>query len=158
MSNSFNLIEFGDQMLNLEERLDWDTYHMATAILMGSRSNCNRLHVGCVIVKDNRFITAGYNGFLPGAPHESLVMNGHEQATVHAEQNAVANAASRPCAVEGATAFVTHRPCINCAKILAAAKIKEIVYLNDYGSDIFVIPFLESAGVVIRKLSGENTN
>jgi dCMP deaminase len=151
----FDLRAFGNQMLHLRERLDWDTYHMATAVLMGSRSNCNRLHVGCVIVKDKHFISAGYNGFLPGAPHTSMMVDGHEQATVHAEQNAVANAASRPCAIEGATAYVTHRPCINCAKVLAAAKVKEIVYLNEYGSDTYTVPFLEAAGVNVRKLENQ---
>ena len=74
------------------ERPSWDTYFMATALLMASRSSCDRLHVGCVIVsggsQKNRIIAAGYNGFLPGAPHASRVRDGHEQATVHAEQNA----------------------------------------------------------------------
>ena len=67
---------------------------MATAVLIATRSNCERLHVGCVIVaageRKNRLVAAGYNGFLPGTPHVSRVRAGHEQATVHAEQNAVA--------------------------------------------------------------------
>jgi deoxycytidylate deaminase len=71
---------------------------MATAVLMASRSNCERLHVGCVIVtggaRKNRLVAAGYNGYLPGTPHLSRLRDGHEQATVHAEQNAVADAAS----------------------------------------------------------------
>ena len=73
-----------------KERPSWDEYFMATAFLIASRSPCERLHVGCVIVSTgenkNRIITAGYNGFLPGIAHTSYVRDGHEQATVHAEQ------------------------------------------------------------------------
>ena len=97
---------------------------MATAVLIASRSNCERLHVGCVIVtggeRKNRIVAAGYNGFLPGSPHVSRVRDGHEQAVVHAEQNAVADAARRGSSVEGCVAYVTHFPCIHCAKIVAA--------------------------------------
>ena len=79
---------------NFPGRPSWDAYFMATAVLIASRSPCERLHVGCVIVtagdRKNRIVAAGYNGYLPGAPHESLLRDNHEQATVHAEQNAVA--------------------------------------------------------------------
>src|ERR1700690_4549154 len=72
-------------------RPSWDEYFMATAVLIATRSNCERLHVGCVIVaggdRKNRLVAAGYNGFPPGTPHVSRVREGHEQATVHAEQN-----------------------------------------------------------------------
>ena len=59
------------------------------------RSSCHRLQVGCLLVKDNRIISQGYNGHLPGAPHKSIVRNNHEQATVHAEQNAICDCAKR---------------------------------------------------------------
>ena len=108
-------------------RPSWDTYFMAAALLMASRSSCERLHVGCVMVSTgdhpNRIIAAGYNGFLPGAPHASRVRDGHEQATVHAEQNAICDAARRGVPLAGANVYITHFPCINCAKILAAAGI-----------------------------------
>ncbi len=129
---------------------------MATAVLMSSRSNCERLHVGCVIVtggeRKNRLVAAGYNGFLPGTPHVSRLRDGHEQATVHAEQNAVADAARRGSSVEGCVAYVTHYPCINCAKILAAAGIAAIKYRLDYANDPLVRPLLEEAGVSILQL------
>lgn len=129
---------------------------MATAVLMSSRSNCERLHVGCVIVtggeRKNRLVAAGYNGFLPGTPHVSRLRDGHEQATVHAEQNAVADAARRGSSVEGCIAYVTHYPCINCAKILAAAGIAEIKYRLDYSNDPLVRPLLEEAGVRVLQL------
>lgn len=129
---------------------------MATAVLMSTRSNCDRLHVGCVIVtggsRKNRIVAAGYNGYLPGTPHVSRLRDGHEQATVHAEQNAIADAARRGISVEGCIAYVTHYPCINCAKILAAAGIAEVKYHTDYHNDVLVAPLLADAGVQILKL------
>ena len=110
--SEFDLDTFSENMLKkLNRRLDWDEYHMACAVLVGSRSNCERLHVGCILVKNQRLVSAGYNGFLPSAPHTSCVRDGHEQSTVHAEQNAIADAASRGAMVKDATAYVTHRPC-----------------------------------------------
>src|SRR5512137_142918 len=94
------------------ERPTWDEYFMATALLIASRSACGRLHVGCVLVSGgtqrNRIVAAGYNGYLPGAPHRSRVRDDHEQGTVHAEQNAIADAARRGVSVEGATAYISH--------------------------------------------------
>jgi len=137
-------------------RPTWDEYFMATAKLIASRSNCERLNVGCVIVtagaRKNRLVAAGYNGWLPGTPHASRVRDGHEQATVHAEQNAIADAARRGSSVDGCMAYVTHFPCINCAKILAAAGIAEIKYHEDYCNDPLVEPILGDAGVKISKL------
>ena len=137
-------------------RPSWDTYFMATALLMASRSSCERLHVGCVVVsggsQKNRIIAAGYNGFLPGASHTSRVRDGHEQATVHAEQNAVSDAARRGISLDGATVYITHYPCINCAKILAAAGISRVKYHRDYKNDELVKELLQEAGVSIQKL------
>ena len=141
---------------NFPHRPSWDEYFMATAVLISSRSNCERLHVGCVVVtggeRKNRIVAAGYNGFLPGTPHVSRVRDGHEEATVHAEQNAIADAARRGSSVEGCVAYVTHYPCINCAKILAAAGIAEIKYRADYRNDPLVAPLLAEAGVAVVKL------
>ncbi|MSU69668.1 MAG: dCMP deaminase [Opitutaceae bacterium] len=137
-------------------RPTWDEYFMATAALIASRSNCDRLHVGCVIVtggdRKHRIVAAGYNGFLPGTAHTSLLREGREQATVHAEQNAVADAARRGSSIEGCVAYVTHYPCINCGKILAAAGIAEVKYRLDYSNDPFVAVLLAEAGVKVRKL------
>lgn len=137
-------------------RPSWDDYFMATAVLMSTRSPCERLHVGCVIVsggtRKNRIVAAGYNGFLPGTPHVSRVRDGHEQATVHAEQNAIADAARRGSSVEGCIAYVTHYPCVNCAKILASAGISEVRYREDYHNDPIVDALLADAGVRITRL------
>jgi dCMP deaminase len=137
-------------------RPSWDEYFMATAVLLATRSPCERLHVGCVIVsggaRKNRLVAAGYNGFLPGTPHVSRVRDGHEQATVHAEQNAVADAARRGSSIEGCVVYITHYPCISCAKILASAGIAEIKYRSDYQNDPLVDPLLADAGVKMTKL------
>nr|WP_199221026.1 deaminase [Coraliomargarita sinensis] len=138
------------------DRPSWDVYFMATAMLMATRSSCERLHVGCVIVSGgehkNRIIAAGYNGFLPGSPHVSRVRDGHEQATVHAEQNAVSDAARRGVSLEGGTVYITHFPCINCAKILAAAGIHCIKYHRDYRNDDLVKEILTESQVRVEQL------
>ena len=137
-------------------RPSWDEYFIGTAILISSRSTCSRLNVGCVLVgtgeSQNRIIAAGYNGFLPGAPHNSCIKDGHEMATVHAEQNAVSDAARRGVSLNGATAYITHFPCINCAKLLISAGIKSIKYLNDYHNDDLVWTLAKEASIEIKKL------
>jgi len=135
---------------------------MATAFLIAARSPCERLHVGCVLVsageQPNRIIATGYNGFLPGAPHISRVRQSvaegtsHELSTVHAEQNAVSDAARRGVSVAGATAYVTYYPCINCAKVLVAAGIKQIKYHLDYKNDPVVGELLNDAKIPAIKI------
>jgi len=129
-------------------RIDWDDYFISTALLIAKRSPCERLHVGCILVKNNRIISAGYNGFLPGANHISILKtdgnNTHEQATVHAEQNAISDCANRGVSTNGAIAYITHYPCINCFKILVASGIKEIKYLHDYKNDENINKLLDS--------------
>ncbi len=145
-----------DVLEQLPDRPSWDEYFMATALLIASRSACGRLHVGCVLVSAgehaNRIVAAGYNGFLPGTPHRSRVRDGHEQATVHAEQNAIADAARRGVSVAGATAYVSHFPCIHCAKVLAAAGIRTVKYHFDYKNDPLVADLLGEAGVIVTRL------
>jgi len=120
------------------KRIDWEHYFMGAALMISSRSSCERLHVGCVLVRDTRIISMGYNGFLPGMPHDSKIRDGHEQATVHAEQNAITDCSRRGISCDNATAYITHYPCINCFKILAASGIKKVVYLHDYKNDPLV--------------------
>ena len=147
------LVDKISQLINdNSSKISWDDYFISTALLLSCRSACNRLHVGCVLVKNNRIISGGYNGFLPGAPHESIIVDNHEIATVHAEQNAIADCASRGVSVAGATAYITHYPCINCAKILAASGIKVIKYLNNYNNDPNVLKLLSNSNIDIIKL------
>jgi len=134
------------------KRPTWDEYFKEIVSVTAKRSSCERLNVGCILVKDNRIIAQGYNGFLPGCPHKSIVRDNHEQATVHAEQNTIADCAKRTVSCDGATAFITHYPCLNCTKILLAAGIKEIKYINDYKNDNLVWIIINQSNVKIIKL------
>ena len=143
-----------DNIIVKKERINWDQYFMSIAILASVRSSCNRLNVGCVLVKNKRVISMGYNGFLPNAKHNSIVINNHEQATIHAEQNAISDAANRGISVKESTAYITHYPCINCFKIMAASGINTIKYLNDYKNDLVIDQMIkDGANVNIKKIN-----
>jgi len=145
-----------DKIKKLDQRLSWDEYFMSVTYLISKRSSCNKLHVGCVIVNDRRIVTTGYNGHIKGAPHTSEIVDGHEQMTIHAEANAITDAASRGVKIFGSTAYVTHYPCINCSKILIAAGIKEIIYGEDYNNNPLCAKLFDLGKVLISKLSIEN--
>jgi len=134
------------------KRPDWDTYFKQICLVTKSRSPCERLQVGCLLVKDNRIISQGYNGFLPGCPHKSVVRNNHEQATVHAEQNAICDCAKRGVSCEGATAYITHYPCIICCRLLLASGIQKIKYIEDYKNDELVVEFCCQLNVSVEKI------
>ena len=136
----------------MNQRLTWDEYFSKIVNVTAERSPCSRLKVGCILVKDNRIISQGYNGFLPGCPHESIVRENHEQATVHAEQNAICDCAKRGVSCIESTAYITHYPCIICTRLLLAAGIKEIKYLNDYKNDDLVLFFCNQLNVTIKKI------
>ena len=133
-------------------RPTWDDYFMSIALLASQRSPCKRLNVGSVIVKDSRLISMGYNGFIPGAPHISRVKDNHEQSIIHSEINAITDCAKRGTSLSGAKIYVTHYPCINCFRAIAASNIKEIVYLNDYNNDAIVAQLAADAGLTIWRL------
>ncbi len=122
----------------MTDRITWDEYFINVADLASVRSPCERLKVGCVLAKNNRLISMGYNGFLGGCEHKSIVRGGHEQATIHAEINAIADAAKRGASVDGAVAYITHYPCLNCYKALVSSGIKKIVYKLDYRNDTII--------------------
>ena len=133
-------------------RPDWDSYFKEIVQVTSKRSPCDRLKVGCLLVNDNRIISQGYNGFLPGCDHKSVIRDGHEQATVHAEQNAIADCAKRGVDCNNSTAYITHYPCIICTRILLAAGIKEIKYINDYKNDELVEVFTNQCNVNVKKI------
>jgi dCMP deaminase len=133
-------------------RPSWDEYFKEIVQVTSKRSSCERLQVGCLLVKNKRIIAQGYNGFLPGCPHESKIRNGHEQATIHAEQNAITDCAKRGVSTLDATAYVTHYPCIQCMKLLCASGISSIYYINDYRNDELVPYFSKIANVEIIKI------
>ena len=133
-------------------RPSWNEYFKEIVQITSKRSSCNRLQVGCLLVKDNRIISQGYNGFLPGLPHESIIRDNHEQATVHAEQNAICDCAKRGVSTLNCTAYVTHYPCIICTRLLLASGIKKIKYIEDYKNDKLVKHFCDQKEVDIIKL------
>ena len=133
-------------------RPTWEEYFKNIVEITATRSPCHRLQVGCLLVRDNRIISQGYNGFLPESPHESIVENNHEQATVHAEQNAICDCARRGSNCSGAIAYITHYPCIICTRLLLAAGIKEIKYLEDYKNDELVKVFVKQLNVPVLKI------
>lgn len=117
------------------ERISWNEYFARITKLISSRSPCSRLHVGCIIVKDKRILASGYNGFISGSPHESIIEDNHELATCHAEMNTIANACRNGINLMNSTAYITHYPCIHCFKLLVSSGIKEIIYLDDYNNN-----------------------
>ena len=120
-------------------RTNWHTYFMDIARAASTRATCDRLKVGAVIVKDNRILTTGYNGSLPGMPHcdevGHLVKDGHCVRTVHAEQNAVLQAARFGISLAGATCYCTFKPCLACLKTLLGAGVTRIVYEKIHGNE-----------------------
>lgn len=136
-----------------KERLNWDEYFMSIALLASCRSSCERLHVGAVIIRDNRIISMGYNGFIAGCSHTSYVVNGHEQATIHSEINAISDCAKRGVSLDNSTIYITHYPCINCFKSIASCGIKVIKYLNDYKNDPLITILAEEAKILIEKIN-----
>ncbi len=118
-------------------RPDWPEFFFDIATQLATRSTCDRLKVGCVLVSiDQHILCCGYNGSLKGAPHcddvGHLIDNAGCVRTVHAEQNAIADAAKRGISVNGATAYTTHSPCRACAYLLVQAGVKVIRYRYEY--------------------------
>ena len=135
-----------------QTRLDWDEYFMSIAVLASQRSPCKRLNVGSVIVKNNRLISMGYNGYIPGAPHISRIQDNHEQSIIHSEVNAITDCARRGTSLEDAKIYVTHYPCPNCFRSIAACGIKEIIYLNEYNNNPIVQELANDSSIIIKQL------
>ena len=135
------------------KRISWQEYFAEIVLVTSKRSSCNRLKVGCLLVKDNRILSQGYNGFLPGCPHKSIIRDNHEQATIHAEQNTISDCAKRGVSCVDSIAYITHYPCINCCKLLLASGIKAIYYLEDYNNDPIVQELCIQLNVSIIKIN-----
>jgi dCMP deaminase len=117
-------------------RTSWDQYFMEIARQVASRATCDRKHVGALLVRDRIILSTGYNGSIRGMPHcdevGHLMENGHCVATVHAEANAVLQAARTGVRIEGASLYTTASPCWPCFKLVANAGIVRIVYAEFY--------------------------
>lgn len=147
------------------ERPSWDTYFMDITFLVAKRSTCLRRAVGALVVKDKRILSTGYNGAPTGIKHcneagclreELNVVSGekHELCRgIHAEQNAIIQAALHGVGIKGATLFCTNLPCSICAKMIINAGIKKICYHSGY-ADAISREMLDAAGIEVEKFSG----
>lgn len=138
-------------------RPSWDEYFLAMAAQVATRATCSRKHVGCVLVRDKMIVATGYNGAVRGLDHcddvGHLMENGHCVRTVHAEANAVAQAARQGSSVDGATAYVTAAPCWICFRLLVNAGARKIVYGEAYRLDPKVTEAAMRAGIELVDLS-----
>ena len=144
-----------------ESRPDIDEYFLKIASVVAERSTCRRHHVGAVAVKDKHILATGYNGAAAGLKDclelgclrdEMNIASGtrHEICrAIHAEQNVIIQAALHGVSLEGATIYVTHSPCVLCAKMLINARIKRFVTFGSYADDSFRDLFQE-AGIEFR--------
>lgn len=147
-----------------DHRPDWDTYFMDIANVAATRSNCSRRHVAAVVVRDHRIISTGYNGTPRGIRNchdggcprcNSDAPSGtglSECLCSHAEENSIVQAAYHGICVKDATLYTTFSPCLQCAKMIINAGIKEVIYHKHYSIDGTSLRILREAGVVVRPL------
>ncbi len=138
-----------------KRRASWDEYFMRIALQAATRSTCDRKHVGAVIVRDKIILSTGYNGSIRGLPHcddvGHMMENGHCVATVHAEANAIIQAARNGTAIDGADIYITASPCWNCFKLIANSGIRRIFYLEFYREDK-VLTVAGEAGIELKQI------
>ncbi len=140
----------------MSHRVDWHTYFMNIARQAATRSTCDRKHVGSVIVRDKTILSTGYNGSIRGMPHcdetGHLMENDHCVATVHAEANAIIQAAKNGVRIEGAELYTTASPCWGCFKLIANAGIRTI-YFGEFYRDTRSIEVARQVGISLVDLS-----
>jgi len=125
-----------DGKLKMTQRANWEQYFMNIAKEVATRSTCDRKHVGALIVRDKTILSTGYNGSIRGMPHcddvGHMMEDGHCVATIHAETNAILQAAKNGVMINGGEVYITASPCWPCFKMLANAGIKKIYYGEFY--------------------------
>jgi dCMP deaminase len=137
-------------------RSDWHDYFMEVAHVVATRATCDRRKVGAVIVRDRMILSTGYNGSIRGLPHcdeaGHMMEDGHCVATIHAEANAILQAARNGVRIEDAEIYTTASPCWNCFKMIANSGIRRIYYGAFYRDDrIFRVA--ELSGIQLIDLS-----
>lgn len=143
------------------DRPSLDQYFMQIAIVVAKRSTCLHNQVGALFVKNKRILTTGYNGAPAGLEHcdvvgcarENVQSGTHHELcrAVHAEQNAIIQAAMHGISIEGATLYCTHQPCILCAKMMINARVTKVVFMHSY-PDQTALDFLELAGIEVERV------
>lgn len=138
------------------KRVDWHTYFMNLARQASTRSTCARKHVGAVIVRDKTVLSTGYNGSIRGMPHcddvGHMMENGHCVATVHAEANAIIQAAKNGVRIDGSELYTTASPCWNCFQLIANAGIRA-VYFGEFYRERRSIEIARELGIELVDLS-----
>jgi dCMP deaminase len=144
-----------------QARPSWDEYFVDIARQVATRSTCLRRHVGAVIVRDKYILATGYNGAPRGLPHCAEtgclrarlgIPSGQRQEIcrgLHAEQNAIIQAALHGVSVDGGTIYCTHQPCVTCAKMIINSGIRRVVYVNPYPHEL-AQDMLAEAGVQLE--------
>ncbi len=147
----------------MDKRPSFDEYFMKIALLVATRSTCTRRHVGAVIVRDNHILSTGYNGPPKGAKHCDETGCIREQLNIprgerhelcrglHAEQNAIIQAAVFGVSIKGGTIYTTNFPCSVCAKMIVNAELKELVYLEDYPDELSR-EILKESNIKVRQI------
>ncbi|GAY74122.1 ComE operon protein 2 [Lentilactobacillus kosonis] len=140
----------------MDNRIKWDQYFMTQAVLLASRSTCERLSVGAVLVRDKRIIAGGYNGSVAGDDHcideGCYVVDGHCVRTIHAEMNAILQCAKFGEQTDGAEVYVTDFPCLQCTKMLLQAGITKINYLRNYHNDEYAQKLIRLKQIELNKI------
>jgi dCMP deaminase len=136
-------------------RVSWDQYFMNIAREVATRSTCSRKHVGAVIVRDKVILSTGYNGSIRGMPHcddvGHMMEDGHCVRTIHAEANAVIQAATHGTRIAGATIYVTASPCWSCFKMIANAGLSRVVF-GEFYRDPRIFSVAEELGMELIHL------
>ena len=134
----------------IKRRQSWHDYFLGQATLVATRATCDRLNVGCIIVRDNRQMVSGYNGSPEGEDHCDEVghwmVDGHCIRTTHAEANAIAQAAKYGVALDNTECYLTHTPCYTCAKLLYSVGVWRITCAKIYGDDSASVKLFETRG------------
>ncbi len=137
-------------------RVSWDEYFMNIAREVATRSTCERKHVGAVIVRDKCILATGYNGSIKGLPHcddvGHLMEDGHCVRTVHAEANAIVQAARNGNRIDASGIYVTASPCWSCFRLIANAGITRIVF-GEFYRDAKVFEMSQALGIELVDLS-----
>lgn len=146
----------------MEKRSSWEEYFLEIAKEVSKRSTCLRYQGGCLIVKDRRIISTGYNGQPSGTEHcinvgcireKNRLLDGEMEEYcrgIHAEANAIVQAAKYGVSVEGAVVYSTHKPCFSCVKVLINSGIKEVNFEIDNSSNELYNDVLKQSKIVMK--------
>lgn len=168
MARSLKRTTRANELRTSHSRPSWDEYFMKITQVVSERSTCRRRQIGSLIVKDKRILSTGYNGAPSGIPHcldvgclreERGVPSGerHELCRgLHAEQNAIIQAALHGVSINGAIIYSTHQPCVLCAKMIINAGLKEIIFRDSYPDEL-AEKLLEEGKIKIRQFKEKVT-